>query len=643
MGGGEASRGAASLRGMASRRAAGGSFFRAATMGSADPQGPICLPDGLAVVVRSSRGAQAVRGDPGGDGKPMRRSPTAAFKAFAGVKDFSRVACLAFPSESADAFCRMGYARLQVLLGYIIPEMLDEDWLSEEEAAKLAEGETENQAPLHVPYRPYVVVSLNGRDVYQSAVVSCEPPSSEDAEAVGCLRGMWDERVELQLHHPYSLLRIALFDKDTTEAAIGADELLGALDFQLHLLMPHRIYDIAAFFPPFAVLDDVVLAGKDETFALLQGTRRLHPSADTRTLLQEPACSVCGDSSNSCKHSNSGDTDGTLYSAELDGQAIEAAVVQQQQVDLGCCRMRLMLQLLPHKVSGSGKIPILDELSALLLPAPREAGESALPPLNFTAVWADLQDAQRKITEGALGVLVSGLCDALYWERPVLSLVFLLTFVFLWLHPQFLPAAFLLLLGLLLLIISFIQMPPAPGMGDQGSLSGEQLATDGAAAGVAQAALAGGGGSGASGGRKPGGPGTLQAFEMAESSECCETSLLRSLLSAAVPVPLQLQVRKFHHRLRQGIAGYTYYHSRLCERREVIVGALWVLGAWAAVEPAEACSVARYLVLATGISLLTCHLYVVGAGLRLLIACYRQIRLYRQRRGRQHLVAVPMA
>lgn len=49
----------------------------------------------------------------------------------------------------------------------------------------------------------------------------------------------------LQLHHPYSLLRIALFDKDTTEAAVGADELLGALDFQLHLLMPQRIYDIA--------------------------------------------------------------------------------------------------------------------------------------------------------------------------------------------------------------------------------------------------------------------------------------------------------------------------------------------------------------------------------------------------------------
>lgn len=49
----------------------------------------------------------------------------------------------------------------------------------------------------------------------------------------------------MQVHHPYSLLRIALYDKDTSEAAVGADELLGALDFQLHLLMPQRIYDIA--------------------------------------------------------------------------------------------------------------------------------------------------------------------------------------------------------------------------------------------------------------------------------------------------------------------------------------------------------------------------------------------------------------
>ena len=46
----------------------------------------------------------------------------------------------------------------------------------------------------------------------------------------------------------------------------------------------------------------------------------------------------------------------------------------------------------------------------------------------------------------AVGVLVEGLRDAWYWERPVLSLAFLLTFFFLWLQPQFFPAAFLLLL-----------------------------------------------------------------------------------------------------------------------------------------------------------------------------------------------------
>lgn len=104
MEGGEIPRGAASVRGLASRRAAIGSFFRATTAGSADSQGAATLPDGLAIVLRSSRGAQALRGE---DAKPTRRTPTAAFKAFSSVKDFSRVACLAFPAESADAFFRV--------------------------------------------------------------------------------------------------------------------------------------------------------------------------------------------------------------------------------------------------------------------------------------------------------------------------------------------------------------------------------------------------------------------------------------------------------------------------------------------------------------------------------------------------------
>lgn len=56
-----------------------------------------------------------------------------------------------------------------------------------------------------------------------------------------------------QVHHPYSLLRIALFDKDSSEAAVGPDELLGSLDFQLHLLMPQRIYDIACDYENFPI------------------------------------------------------------------------------------------------------------------------------------------------------------------------------------------------------------------------------------------------------------------------------------------------------------------------------------------------------------------------------------------------------
>lgn len=98
--------------------------------------------------------------------------------------------------------------------------------------------------------------------------------------------------------------------------------------------------------------------------------------------------------------------------------------------------------------------------------------------------------------------------------------------------------------GLLLLIISFIPMPPPPGAASD---SLRKLSDEGAAAAAAgRAAAAGGGGTGASGGRRGDQPGSLKAFEMAESSDCSETSLLRSLLSSAVPPQMQLRVRMFH-------------------------------------------------------------------------------------------------
>ncbi|XP_026190089.1 uncharacterized protein LOC34619928 [Cyclospora cayetanensis] len=573
---GDASRGAASLRGLASRRASGGSFLRAATGAAADPYAPAVLPDGVPLVLRSCKGAAPQ----GAQDTATRRSTTAAFKAFSAVKDFSRLTCLIFPEEAANAFCRMGYARVQLLLAYVLPEVLDEEWLPDEDISKPLEGEEASKGPpLHVPYRPYVVVSLNGQDVYRSAVLHCKPVASGDSTLdTALLRGLWDERIELQVHQPYSLLRVALYDRDISTAFLGSDELLGSLDFQLHLLMPRRIYDITAVFVPFAVLDEEALSGKEEAIALLQGTRQLHPSVDTRALLKESLCAVCGADSSCCKHggssSSGGDTDGALYTAELDSDAITCSAQQLvQQGDLGGCRMRLLLQLLPHRNADSGKIHTLDELAALLIPTPREAQESVLSPLNFPLLWADLQDAHRKLTEGALGVLATGLYDALYWERPVLSIASLLTFVFLWLHPQFFPAAFLFLLGMLLLIVSFIQMPPPPS-GTEGGLRSEGAEAADASRGVGSSV---GGGTGASNGKKASRPGSLKAFETAESKDCSEASLLRSLLSAAVPAPMQLRIRKFH-----------------------IVGALWVLGAWAAVEPLEACSVARYLLLATG-------------------------------------------
>lgn len=102
----------------------------------------------------------------------------------------------------------------------------------------------------------------------------------------------------------------------------------------------------------------------------------------------------------------------------------------------------------------------------------------------------------------------------------------------------------LLIQGLLLLIVSFIQMPSSAGDSSLPAL--DAMSGGAAAAAAARVAAVGAGGTGSSGGPKGGAPGTLKAFEMAESSDCSETSLLRSLLSAAVPVQLQVYVRKFH-------------------------------------------------------------------------------------------------
>lgn len=77
------------------------------------------------------------------------------------AKEIQILALFIVRSVCLSVFCfsvlclQMGYARLQLLLAYVIPEMLDEDWLSEEDAAKSAQGDTDQQPPLHVPYRPY--------------------------------------------------------------------------------------------------------------------------------------------------------------------------------------------------------------------------------------------------------------------------------------------------------------------------------------------------------------------------------------------------------------------------------------------------------------------------------------------------------
>lgn len=78
-----------------------------------------------------------------------------------------RQSLLSLPVDLSNA--QMGYARLQLLLGYVVPEMLDEDWSSEEdlraaESEEAADGNTDTRekSPLHVPFRPYGEASVRG-------------------------------------------------------------------------------------------------------------------------------------------------------------------------------------------------------------------------------------------------------------------------------------------------------------------------------------------------------------------------------------------------------------------------------------------------------------------------------------------------
>ena len=111
-------RGAASLRGLASRRASSGSFLKGGgggqAGGSSDIHGPMTLPDGQVVLLRSSQGppeaSSTQRLEAWGESKGTRRAATAAFRAFGDPKEFSRVACLAFPSEAADGLFRVRHA-----------------------------------------------------------------------------------------------------------------------------------------------------------------------------------------------------------------------------------------------------------------------------------------------------------------------------------------------------------------------------------------------------------------------------------------------------------------------------------------------------------------------------------------------------
>lgn len=68
------------------------------------------------------------------------------------------VDCCCVCSLLFGVYVQLGYARLQLLLGYVVPEILDEEAFIEETGDRVhetAETAEEPQPALHVPYRPY--------------------------------------------------------------------------------------------------------------------------------------------------------------------------------------------------------------------------------------------------------------------------------------------------------------------------------------------------------------------------------------------------------------------------------------------------------------------------------------------------------
>ncbi|PHJ16799.1 transmembrane protein [Cystoisospora suis] len=232
---------------------------------SASTNSCVVLPLGNHVVTAAKRSTGALQQD--------LRIPAEANE----LTPFSCWQCLAHPDEASDTLVTQGYGRLQILLAYLLPEVIDvyEDNLEasqlstplakqalddadankpgrEDTAATLSDYKPNFTITSLAPSKGYVRISLNGVPVYRSSILDISPDALNETAAV--VKGekdetklpntIFNERIEIQIHWPYSVLRVELFNRDTTLGVVADDDLLGVFEMPIHLMLPFKIYDL---------------------------------------------------------------------------------------------------------------------------------------------------------------------------------------------------------------------------------------------------------------------------------------------------------------------------------------------------------------------------------------------------------------
>ncbi|CBZ52383.1 conserved hypothetical protein [Neospora caninum Liverpool] len=656
---------------------------------------------------------------------------------------FSWWKCLAHPDEAADGLVTEGYARLQILLAYLLPEVTDvaepvelhqlttpREEGQKGEAASLSRAERRDFTVSNLmPSRGYVRVSLNGVPVYRSAVLDISPDAINETAAV--VKGekeearlpntIFNERIEIQIHQPYSVVRVELFNRDVTLGVIADDDLLGVFEMPVQLMIPFKVYDLEVEFPPQFLREEnedwISCQGLDSPFIL--GEKRLVSPDATAQLLQTKqifdaeaaAAQASGlDGPEGSDGAETGDPAPRTLDAPVKREAREAAQESAEKVDAGnvdllTCTVNVAAAaaasapqvsglrsssftiesrstviddweekprppLLPEGYSCGPRLRCLfnlqvvgrtpkgrvgsekkqgswfSEMCALALPIIDSADEASLPPLNFRKFWHDAKRLKHLAWDCVLSGLAESVAAIPTWENPFVSACCLASVMVATTQPQTSFALIFLLMGVLCLMLSLTPLSntreaaiAAASVLTDAKRKPPEAALDSDA--QAEKAEPGKGAESQLSGQKPS---SLQAFESQQQSDeaTMEDSLLKSLLSSAVPQSFHVQLRRAHKRLLKVTAAILYAHEKLRQRREVVVGLLWLLSLLSFYRPDITGMALRFGCGGTAVLLLVHRMPVLSPCLRLAVVFLAYLRLWHQRRTRQHLVAAPV-